>query len=489
MILQSDKLQKRITAANARAARNATTASNTTNSTPKVDLRKNGPAMKRLGNTADYHYFHNRKLSKQCKEDYDRIVDACDKNTDTKKNNEAAMKNARLGANANSSARRYTNKLKESLRELDDLVQKSSGYSVTDQNEWMQNHCSGLWQKPGGGKGPEGEVKIPNTEEFKKRIEKEIQDATDAAQILETEARDKIMSFADDYMKNHLTEVLKGVEEKALKRAIAARIPGATTILARIGMWEGLGTLLGNAAAAYVTNDIERLYQEVVQKAADATSLVENLKKIMTVGGLEDLMASTMSGIAYANPCIKARKCLLIPYKNSENLKEGNGCCPGQTGHHILPNAMFTSFKPEMKKDGKNLKKLLQSDGPRECWADYDKNEALTICLEGTTNRATNGSHGLAHELTAAIVAPYRKSADMPYTEARDKVAAMVATAYGCNAECIKEQLDDSLKDKHSCGDLESAQVSPHSGEVAGGPLAPVTVPPPITRRSTRSRR
>lgn len=37
--------------------------------------------------------------------------------------------------------------------------------------------------------------------------------------------------------------------------------------------------------------------------------------------------------------CVKAKRCMLVPYKRQNNKK--GGCCPGQTAHHIVPKHHF----------------------------------------------------------------------------------------------------------------------------------------------------
>ena len=179
-------------------------------------------------------------------------------------------------------------------------------------------------------------------------------------------------------------------------------------------------------------------------------------------------MASTQAGIAYANPCIKARKCMLLPYKDTDKTAQGNGCCPGQTGHHVLPGAMFYNYAPETHP--KTGKVSMKKAGQRDCWKKYKHGDAPTICLEGTTNRATNGSHGLAHKVTNELIRDHRSSPDMSYETASGEISKLLGTPFGCNPDCIKAQLDAYYKKVHNCGDLGGAKVTPHSGEPGGGP-------------------
>ena len=83
--------------------------------------------------------------------------------------------------------------------------------------------------------------------------------------------------------------------------------------------------------------------------------------------GLSGRLADMQMELAKENPCLQARRCMLIPYKSTENQ-----CCPGQTGYHIIPNSYM--YKGAVK----NKKK--------KCKA-YNKEDAPTICVEGARAR------------------------------------------------------------------------------------------------------
>ena len=57
------------------------------------------------------------------------------------------------------------------------------------------------------------------------------------------------------------------------------------------------------------------------------------------------------------DPCVKAKRCMLVPYKRQDNNK--GGCCPGQTAHHIVPKHHFKDFPG------------------------YDDGDAPCVCVEG----------------------------------------------------------------------------------------------------------
>lgn len=159
----------------------------------------------------------------------------------------------------------------------------------------------------------------------------------------------------------------------------------------------------------------------------------EQLKKaqeIATQG--QDLLAT-------ANDCTRARKCNLVPYnadglgnpmgkrKVSKVESAGNGgCCPGQTGHHLIPEASIQGACPN-----------------------YDHGAAPTVCVEGTSQNM--GSHMRAHQTLAnehKILDRRGKVASdgtMSMDDALDAAAESHQEAFPaskCSEKCIRAQLE-----------------------------------------------
>ncbi|NHZ38464.1 hypothetical protein [Massilia rubra] len=337
-------------------------------------------------NTVAFPYFHNANLGTNCKADAQRVEDNCTRNGRPQKKSPKKTKFA-------------------ALNKLNAEAKKDSKFKVNDKNQWIADHCSGLWRKPGSKRGKKGAEKF-NTAEFKATVSKDISGL--------------------------VTDLLTYGNEKT--RAIAS----------------------------------EKLLLE-------------------KPGPMEDAMATLMAAVAESNPCIKARKCRLVPYEKVSDTENGKGCCPGQTGHHVIPNAMFDTFAPVTETVGEGNKKktvtAMKSQGLRKCWDTYKENEALTICLEGTANRDANGSHGFAHAGTEEIIKIFRNSPNMRYIDARNLITNMLARMFGCNKDCLADQLDDRLagyyKKGPDCGVFpDDAMVTPHSGRGGGGPNLPADSDP-----------
>ncbi|MGE0797081.1 MAG: PAAR-like domain-containing protein [Lautropia sp.] len=139
------------------------------------------------------------------------------------------------------------------------------------------------------------------------------------------------------------------------------------------------------------------------------------------------------------NPCVNARKCMLVPYSAKSTKK---GCCPGQTGDHLVDAASF--LEPGTR----------STDAPKpiEGWGKYDAHAAPCACAEGPSYYV--GSHGQMHS-RRGVCAVQSQDADgnWPRDEATRvgaKALTKVFPSAGCSPGCIEEQLNayhDEAKD------------------------------------------
>ena len=139
---------------------------------------------------------------------------------------------------------------------------------------------------------------------------------------------------------------------------------------------------------------------------------------------------------ASANPCSGARRCRLLPY-NAEPRDGINGCCPSQTGDHIVPKSSFfvTSVSAGTRMPG--WQPNAAGDGG------YNINKAPCMCLEGGS---CSGSHGLrhAHHKATSTVAP---GAHRPFDdEVKQCAAGAKEVAPQCDQKCIEAQLREGHK-------------------------------------------
>lgn len=408
-------------------------------------------------NTGPIFYFSNKTVTKACKKDKKDIEDACG-DEDKKKKDKKGKDKKPNGSEARTQGKLGTlfDKVSGGVDALDTGAKTAYTYpkEPTGDNAWLNKHCKGLWVKPGGG---------DNIEKFKKELGN-IQDkfkgdaielAKNAGWKVAEKASDKVVSWG----------------EKTLIREGAAILTLEIPIVGEVAV---IGATIWSVADGVVaTYDIAKMaITEGPRILAEVQGLMGQAEKIGDIlkspTGMNDLMADIMTVTAEANPCVRARKCSLVPYDETKTAagqaKTGKGCCPGQTGHHLLPDSMFRDPAGEKAGSGRDSKPTLK------CWDKYTEGGAPTICLEGTSNNPTNGSHGAAHALTKMAIGPYKTKPTMDYQDARNEMASMVSKTYGCSKDCIVAQLDAYYSKAHSCtGKLNKAQIVPNDGTSGGG--------------------
>jgi hypothetical protein len=386
-------------------------------------------------NTPTNVYRDTFNTSPLCAKDKKDRDEACKSKPDSQKQEER---------NRKSGLRRHARQV---LSGLDNVGKKVYGYKkgAPASNAWMDDHCDGMWVKP----------QLNGTEEFEKEIQKHRQ---------EMENLGKVVDF---YLKNPGRIVEAGFENLARQaidklgyetvRNMVVRKFGTDALLAALPVKGGgaVGAIatagkVGLSGAGYMAQ-AEKLVEAL--KTPQAQELLKDMKFLVNDGKdrLEKalavwkdkpdaVMAEMMSINGELDPCMRARKCEFVAYKDNEkqNVDKGLGCCPGQTAHHIIPDAAAK---------GAGCK-------------DYKYKEAPTICLEGQDN--TYGSHGRAHKALGKAMKQYNGEGAAPgpikYPEMREKALdAIKDSTEQCNRDCLRAQLDSYYK---QCGDMTA-----HSGE------------------------
>lgn len=317
----------------------------------------------------------------------------------------------------------------------DQVAKKALGYSKKVGNGWMEDHCEGLWVKPMDG---------DQLKEAVGEIEKFLgQDKWTLAQS----AFGELMELAKQQLSPwFLLRKAGGLALRSVLKEGGAVVTGAT----------GIGLVVSAGLTAWTIADVISTATEIAEAIGPEGLAI--LKDIQSVEQIEKMfkekleqwksdpakfMADGMSVLAAADGCIRARKCMLVPYNKTGALaaaKTGEGCCPGQTGHHVMPGSMF----------GRNSKtKKVDPEFANACASKYNHGNAPTMCLEGTDN--THGSHGLAHSQLRAEVEKYQKAGGgdrMSYKEAKDaSLDAIMKVAPHCSRACLAAQLDAYYKD------------------------------------------
>ncbi|QDQ27520.1 DUF4150 domain-containing protein [Chitinimonas arctica] len=418
-----------------------------------VTHNHNSPA-----NTPPTYYMSSQDTKTKCKEDQDRIAKRCA--ADSKKN----MKGKGVPTGKQ------------------DKADKA--------HEWVTDHCGPLLAKPG--------------EDFENWY-KEFGDTGKLMQQAASQLKNEVIAKMEKEVTEYAT---KTVVKMAARRGLTGWIPVVGWVLTAVDV-----AVTGYEVATTVSTmkdelaDLKKTVEQLKKESQNVTKVLDKYKdELKNYGNLDkkrqgevarEVMAGVQGAYGAANPCLRARKCSLIPYNKTTaaNNWAGKGCCPGQTGHHLMPDAMFrngdkavqnsafdkwkTSYKGE-----KPLEDLKIADMPRDkkptakCWDKYKEGPAPTICLEGSDN--TSGSHGVMHAATAKAVKPFQAKPEMDYTKARSLLAHEISVAYGCDVKCLEAQLDESYCKMYTCGNpgddcekkLKDAKVVPHSGMPNGGPTS-----------------
>lgn len=301
---------------------------------------------------------------------------------------------------------------------------KSSG-----QWHWTDDHCDGLELKPS----------LTAAQDMLKEAE-EAYKSFDVQQTLLNKAKGELYDFLQK-------AALKG-GGKLLAKAIGKQAAGsALPVIGNIAM--GLWTAYDIYSTYQDLDQLKELYDEVVDyvdtlkdKLDDFKGFLDRYKK---EGASEALMADMMDVLAQINACTRYRKCMLVPYRNKfggsavEPANKG-GCCPGQTGHHIVPDALT--------KNG--------------ACPGYNKGDAPTVCVEGKGH--DHGSHKRVHDaMDAALrVGANKANGTISMDGAINAAVASHMAAFPlskCSPDCIKAQLEAYYKDPKRCPNAQLPAV------------------------------
>jgi hypothetical protein len=164
---------------------------------------------------------------------------------------------------------------------------------------------------------------------------------------------------------------------------------------------------------------------EVAKKAANRDALFSSFATVIKdamdaeiaagrTGSRTARAGAATEAEAKKSKCAQAARCYLRPYKPK---KDQDGCCPGQTPHHIPPKACFDGL------------------------SSYDVNSALCVCMEGMSQHV--GSHGKNHAAIDYLATKkgFKKNGTCDLNDYNRLCCAAVAQQAGCDQKCLEEQL------------------------------------------------
>lgn len=382
-------------------------------------------------NTPTFPYKSRGLMGSKCKNDEAKIEKACKPDKDDSDAKKELKKKSKL------------TQLLQKLKKNKDPKKKW---------HWTDDHCTGL------------EVSLPSHADAKKYLDEmgEVADSLPG----EMQMLSQLEGALKDMALNAAGEAAaKWVGKAALKQAGGSALPAVGN--AAMAIWSVVDAVMAvgdvmaiQQAASDALDQLKVLKDKIddIQKLSDdlknfnKLSNEDKLKKAQEIGqNLQDLLATL-------NACTRAKKCQLVPKggKQGETKREhasgaSGGCCPGQTGHHIIYDNM-------MKNSG--------------CTS-YDYNNAPTVCVEG--NGRTHGSHGRIHramdrELQALlrggkVDANNTISMDDAINAAANSHASAFPTS-SCSRACIVEQLKNYFNE-------HCANARPKVQDGGGHPIKP----------------
>ncbi len=372
------------------------------------------------GNTPPWVYADTASLRKACQEELNEAKRKCqptaEEKNDFKRDQERANKR-----------RKKKRKRKKKVRKMG----------------WKDAHCKGLLRiKP-----------YTDIERVKAAVEKTIEDIEDKIENFKDILIEKGIDMAWEKAEKTGAKALVKYTGSAAGGPIAPFLGALSTIHTVV---DGLNSTVTGAADVYINyqeikdkiGSLDKIMKQVQQQLKDvkkgAKLLEKEKNKTITAAEQKKLdrlkakiaksgrdMANAQAAQAKTDPCIKALKCILIPYnqKSGMETKKGTkprkgGCCPGQTGHHLPPKAYFHDCKEKGK---------------------YNKDKALVVCAEGVDQHS--GSHMRLHDEQDKAAKILIKNNDLSFKDAINASVTAHKNVYRhCSSKCIRKQIYESLK-------------------------------------------
>ena len=251
-------------------------------------------------------------------------------------------------------------------------------------------------------------------------------------------------------LKNLVLNAAGKAAAKVAAKAAAKQLAGSSLPLVgniAMGLWSAMDAAMAvgdvrqiRAAADEALEQLSLLREkadELHKLAADFKNL-KDLPADQQLAKAQEIATAGQDMLATLNACTRARKCNLVPYGadgagNPFNAKKqskvesskGGGCCPGQTGHHLIYDAMAKGACPN-----------------------YDHGVAPTVCVEGTSQNF--GSHKRIHDAMDRRVkgladAGKLLNGTMSLEQAIEAAVESHHSAFfasKCSKQCIKAQLE-----------------------------------------------
>ncbi|MBS9782946.1 MAG: DUF4150 domain-containing protein [Pasteurella sp.] len=358
-------------------------------------------------NTAYWHYLDTASPSGVCEKNARKISKACGEEIhDPKKEPDKQNAQKREKSIFSSSKTRLKKRKAEGKSGKDESKEKTS---------WKERNCAGLMISPFYDSNKEAAFKKKRNE-FKKDLEG---------------VNERLEELTDTAIDNLIDEVKEKVEKTIAKKVAAVAVRSAAkSWLGPIGwVWTAYDVVSSGMTINDLLDELDELrdtLKTMRQELPELRKIAKNATNLDEKG-----LANAMEVIANINPCTRARRCKLVPFNASNGKAKTQGCCPGQTKHHIIPKAFF---KKSDEAGSANVS---------EC-RKYNAFKAPTICLEGSSH-SKGGSHAKIHGKIKKYIGKLNIPVGDNISYAQTKKACLDSVeriAPQCDRDCIEKQLD-----------------------------------------------
>lgn len=332
---------------------------------------------KNPSNTALFPYISESKQNSPCRKEESRIKSACD------------------GVEDNDEQGRSLRRKRTSMAQTRNARNPNAQQPTPSQSPWHQRHCEGLL---GVNSSIANEIKASDLDGYKEQFEKihnealeQALDLQNFASVLEREA----IAWAEQ-------KAIEVAAKAVAKQAAGSILPGVGNAI--MGLHTAYEVYSNSAEMAAKLGEISELIgaledvKDITERTRSLSQRIDaakNWKPGQPGESPSKLLFDLMDAQATLDECIRARKCNLVPHTSKTHFEDvgksnvptssgtranNRGCCPGQTGHHLIPDAMI---KLDSNRDSFGCEK-------------YDHAAAPTVCAEGVNH--SQGSHGRLHD-------------------------------------------------------------------------------------------
>lgn len=283
-------------------------------------------------------------------------------------------------------------------------------------------------------------------------LERRMEDLNAEVENLLDDVQDYAAQIGGAVVQERLERYIAGAGARYAGSALcgpAVKVCAAAVTVVNVvsGVW---GLFSGFSEVRRTTSALEETVDQLFNIRRNAEGILDAANDPAELQQVQREVSEQMAELAAADPCLSARKCFLVPYNPPSSshpqgpasmnqsgsgtagifdtgpldLSDSRGCCPGQTGHHVLPRAMMAHCPS---------------------YTTRQHNAAPTACLEGANQWM--GSHGQAHDATDRLLRELHSNGQpMTLSNAIDLVTTAYTDENGvgrdCNPECIREQLE-----------------------------------------------